>query len=110
MRRESHVRFCESVGVKLPHATHLLANCSLYPFSIPYARQSPGSIVSDCLFYLCDGEPSRAAEERVIFLGLREALIWLNEPSQDQGSFWSSATETGLSDGQDHFYVCSCCG
>src|ERR1700726_1067724 len=23
MRRESHVRFCESVGVKLPHATHL---------------------------------------------------------------------------------------
>jgi len=22
MRRESHVRFCESVGVKLPHATH----------------------------------------------------------------------------------------
>src|SRR5262245_28713598 len=24
MRRESHVRFCESVGVKLPHATHLL--------------------------------------------------------------------------------------
>src|ERR1700693_6039901 len=25
MRRESHVRFCESVGVKLPHATHLVA-------------------------------------------------------------------------------------
>ena len=24
MRRESHVRFCESVGVKLPHATHLV--------------------------------------------------------------------------------------
>ena len=24
MRRESHVRFCESVGVKLPHATHLI--------------------------------------------------------------------------------------
>jgi hypothetical protein len=24
MRRESHVRFCESVGVKLLHATHLI--------------------------------------------------------------------------------------
>ena len=23
MRRESHVRFCESAGVKLPRATHL---------------------------------------------------------------------------------------
>ena len=41
-----------------------------------------------CLLYLGDGEPSRAAEERVIFLGLREAVIWLNEPSQEQGSFW----------------------
>jgi RNA-directed DNA polymerase len=27
MRRESHVRFCESVGVKLPHATHLICHC-----------------------------------------------------------------------------------
>ena len=27
MRRESHVRFCESVGVKLPHATHLVILC-----------------------------------------------------------------------------------
>ena len=24
MRRESHVRFCESAGVKLPRATHLI--------------------------------------------------------------------------------------
>jgi hypothetical protein len=40
------------------------------------------------LLYLCDGEFSRAAEERVIVLGVREALIWLNEPPQDQGSFW----------------------
>lgn len=24
MRRESHVRFCESAGVKLPRATHLV--------------------------------------------------------------------------------------
>jgi RNA-directed DNA polymerase len=27
MRRESHVRFCESVGVKLPHATHPICHC-----------------------------------------------------------------------------------
>jgi hypothetical protein len=40
------------------------------------------------LLYLCDGEPWSATEERVIFLGSREALIWLNEPPQDQGSFW----------------------
>jgi hypothetical protein len=38
--------------------------------------------------YLSDGEPWSAAEERIIFLGPREALIWLNESPQDQGSFW----------------------
>lgn len=27
-------------------------------------------------------------EERVFFLELREALVWLNEPPEDQGSFW----------------------
>jgi hypothetical protein len=40
------------------------------------------------LLYLSDGEPSPTTEERVIILGPREALIWLNEPPQDQGSFW----------------------
>jgi hypothetical protein len=40
------------------------------------------------LLYLCDGEPSYATEERVILLNLREALLWLNESPQDQGSFW----------------------
>ena len=39
--------------------------------------------------YLSDGEPCSATEERVIFLGSREALIWLNESPQDQGSFWA---------------------
>jgi len=38
--------------------------------------------------YLSDGEPWFATEERIIFLGPREALIWLNESPQDQGSFW----------------------
>jgi hypothetical protein len=41
------------------------------------------------VLYLSDGKPAPAGEERVIRLGLREALIWLNEPSQDQGSFWT---------------------
>jgi hypothetical protein len=41
------------------------------------------------LLYLSDGEHSSTTEERVIFLDLREALIWLNEPAQEQGSFWA---------------------
>ena len=41
------------------------------------------------ILYLSDGGLSSIAEERVIFLELREALIWLNEPHEDQGSFWA---------------------
>ncbi len=41
------------------------------------------------VLYLRDGEHSSMTEERVIFLDLREALIWLNEPAQEQGSFWA---------------------
>ncbi len=48
-------------------------------------RDASGSF----LLYLSDGAPDRAAEERAIFLGLREALVWLNEPPQDHGSFWA---------------------
>lgn len=40
------------------------------------------------ILYLSDGEVSSTAEERVILLEAREALIWLNEPPEDQGSFW----------------------
>jgi hypothetical protein len=40
------------------------------------------------VLYLSDGMSS-IAEERVIFLDLREALIWLNEPSEQHGSFWT---------------------
>ena len=40
------------------------------------------------LLYLSGGDLSSTAEERVVFLELREALIWLNEPPEDQGSFW----------------------
>jgi hypothetical protein len=39
--------------------------------------------------YLCDGDHSPVMEERVLLLGLREALLWLNEPAQEQGSFWA---------------------
>ena len=41
------------------------------------------------VLYLADGDPASACEERVIFLELREALIWLNEPSEQPGSFWT---------------------
>jgi len=41
------------------------------------------------ILYLADGKPTPTGEERVLFLDLREALIWLNEPAQEQGSFWT---------------------
>jgi len=40
------------------------------------------------VLYLADGTSSSAREERLIFLDLREALIWLNEPPEQSGSFW----------------------
>ena len=40
------------------------------------------------ILYLADGNSS-TSEERVIFLDLREALIWLNEPPEQRGSFWA---------------------
>lgn len=41
------------------------------------------------ILYLSSGEPSSATEERILFLEPREALIWLNEPPEDRGSFWA---------------------
>jgi hypothetical protein len=43
--------------------------------------------VNGLILYLSGGTPS-AAQDRVVRLGMREALIWLNETSQDEGSFW----------------------
>jgi hypothetical protein len=40
------------------------------------------------LLYLSDGVPCSNAEERLVRLELREALIWLNETPQDGASFW----------------------
>ena len=40
------------------------------------------------VLYLSDGKSS-LNEERVILLDLREALIWLNEPVEQHGSFWT---------------------
>ncbi|MGY3506870.1 hypothetical protein ACVWXP_007443 [Bradyrhizobium sp. USDA 4463] len=41
------------------------------------------------ILYLSGGGRPSTSEERVIFLELREALVWLNEPPEDQGSFWT---------------------
>jgi hypothetical protein len=41
------------------------------------------------VLYLADGDSSSAGEERIVFLDLREALIWLNEPPEQSGSFWT---------------------
>jgi hypothetical protein len=40
------------------------------------------------LLYLSTCIPSLFNEERIIRLGAREALIWLNEGEWNQGSFW----------------------
>ena len=40
------------------------------------------------LLYLSD-RSSASKEERIIRLGVREALIWLNEGVFEQGSFWA---------------------
>jgi hypothetical protein len=40
------------------------------------------------ILYLSDGVNSSAMEERIIRLGTREALIWLNETSDDGAAFW----------------------
>jgi hypothetical protein len=41
------------------------------------------------ILYLTDGSQPAPSEERVIFLELREALLWLNEPAQEQRASWS---------------------
>lgn len=41
------------------------------------------------LLYLSDDTASSEAQERIIRLETREALIWLNEAPQDEGSFWN---------------------
>jgi hypothetical protein len=40
------------------------------------------------ILYLTDGK-SPVAEERIVRLDMREALIWLNETPQDEASFWN---------------------
>jgi hypothetical protein len=43
----------------------------------------------DCfILYMSDGELSSLAQERLISLTPREALIWLNEREEDVGTFW----------------------
>jgi hypothetical protein len=41
------------------------------------------------LLYLSKDDPFVSKEERIVRLGTREALIWLNEDALDQGSFWA---------------------
>lgn len=41
------------------------------------------------VLYLTKEMPSAAVEERLVRLVTREAVVWLNESPQDQGSFWS---------------------
>jgi hypothetical protein len=59
------------------------------------------------LLYLSDGEPSPAMEERVIIVGAREALIWLNAPPEEEQS---PHREAEYSTAGSDFYVRSCFG
>jgi hypothetical protein len=40
------------------------------------------------LLYLTKEASSAPIEEKLLRLGVREALVWLNEETQEQGSFW----------------------
>jgi hypothetical protein len=62
--------------------THSLAPCTAREALF---RNDDGRYI----LYLTDGSQRSSSEERVIFLELREALIWLNEVDQEQGAFWS---------------------
>ena len=40
------------------------------------------------ILYMSDGELTSLAEERLVSLTTREALIWLNEIGDEVGTFW----------------------
>lgn len=41
------------------------------------------------LLYLSDGETLPHMQERLFNLSARQALLWLNEDSDERGSFWA---------------------
>lgn len=41
------------------------------------------------LLYLSKDALSASREDRILRVGAREALLWLNEAKQDEGSFWA---------------------
>lgn len=47
-------------------------------------RQNDGSFI----LYLSDSDKLPGAEERIVRLDARAALLWANEPPENQGSFW----------------------
>ena len=47
-------------------------------------RQNDGSFI----LYLSDSDKLPGAEERIVRLDARAALLWANEPPESQGSFW----------------------
>jgi hypothetical protein len=71
----------------------------IYSRNIPFIdvqsfapRQAREALFRDAngfILYLSDDVNSANMEERIIRLETREALIWLNESSDDGGEFWS---------------------
>jgi hypothetical protein len=66
------VDFVDSFTLKESHAREALF------------REASGGFI----LYLSGGNASSGEEERVLFVGLREVLLWLNETPQECGSFW----------------------
>lgn len=54
-----------------------------------YAKEALFRDKKGFLLYLSKEVPAASTEERLVRLATREALVWLNEAPQDQGSFWS---------------------
>jgi hypothetical protein len=47
-------------------------------------RQQEGGFI----LYLSDSDKIASAEERIVRLDARSALLWVNEQPENQGSFW----------------------
>jgi hypothetical protein len=77
-------------------STNILMICSRsIPFidvdtlSVGEAREALFRDQHGFVLYLSKGAPSAPGDERILRVGAREALLWLNEDAHDQGSFWA---------------------
>jgi hypothetical protein len=70
-------------------SSRTIASLDAHSLAPTEAKEALFRIDDGFLLYLSDGTTADGREERVVKLGLREALVWLNEEPQDAGSFWT---------------------